>query len=72
MSKNDASPQGLWLEREPVDGVCPECASTNVARYPVNSEGGWWDVIKCQSCLADVRRERGWRLGPVHLLSDSL
>jgi hypothetical protein len=22
------------------------------------SEGGWWDVKKCTSCLASVERER--------------
>ena len=29
----------------------------NLAEYRVLSEGGWWDVRKCQSCLASVSRE---------------
>ena len=49
----------LSVERTPVEGTCPECASANLAAYPVISEGGWWDVVKCQSCLASVARDPG-------------
>ena len=29
----------------------------------VLSDGGWWDVCKCQSCLASVSRERAPMFG---------
>ena len=29
------------------------------ADYRVFGEGGWWDVRKCQACLASIKRERG-------------
>ncbi|WP_409464910.1 hypothetical protein [Amycolatopsis sp. GA6-003] len=58
------------LEREPVEGVCPRCRAAELSRYPVNSEGGWFEVVKCQACLFSVSRERGPRLGPIQLLSD--
>jgi transposase-like protein len=64
--------QPLHLEREPVDGTCPRCGADDLRRYPVNSEGGWFDVVKCQSCLHSVSREPGPRLGPIQLLSDQL
>ena len=62
----------LFVEREDVDGSCPECGSEDLKRYPVLSEGGWWTVTKCQSCLFSVSRERGDRLGSITLLSDTL
>jgi len=49
----------LSVERAPVDGACPECGAADLAEYRVLSEGGWWDVRKCQSCLASVSREPG-------------
>jgi hypothetical protein len=49
----------LHVERRPVEGVCPECGAAELAEYRVLSEGGWWDVRKCQRCLASVSRERG-------------
>ncbi|MFE3171911.1 hypothetical protein ACFXPA_20265 [Amycolatopsis sp. NPDC059090] len=60
------------LEREPVEGTCPRCGAAELSRYPVNSEGGWFDVVKCRSCLFSVSRDPGPRLGPVQLLSDLL
>ncbi|MBB1152132.1 MULTISPECIES: hypothetical protein [Amycolatopsis] len=60
------------LEREPVEGNCPRCGAAELSRYPVNSEGGWFDVVKCQACLFSASRDRGPRLGPVQLLSDLL
>jgi vanillate/4-hydroxybenzoate decarboxylase subunit D len=51
------------LERREVDGVCPECGGESLAAYPVLSDGGWWDVVKCQTCLASVSRDRGPRFG---------
>lgn len=60
------------VEREPVSGTCPECGAGELARYPVISEKGWEIAVKCQSCLASVKREPWNRLGPVILLADSL
>lgn len=67
-----AEVKALVVEREPVAGICPECGAADLRRYPVVSEGGWFVVVKCQSCLASVSRERGPRLGPVRLLEDAL
>jgi hypothetical protein len=54
--------------REKVDGACPECGAEDLAAYRVMSEGGWWNVVKCQSCLHSVKRERGPLLGPIRPL----
>jgi predicted RNA-binding Zn-ribbon protein involved in translation (DUF1610 family) len=53
----------LHVERRAVEGSCPECGTEALAEYRVLSERGWWDVCKCQSCLASVRREPAPRLG---------
>lgn len=47
----------LFVERTPVEGVCPECGAAELAEYRVLADGGWWDVRKCQACLASVSRE---------------
>ncbi len=60
------------LERTPVEGSCPRCGADALAAYPVCSEGGWFDVVKCQECLHSVSRERGPLLGSLHLLVDQL
>ena len=60
------------VEREPVDGACPECGAQSLARYPVVAEHGWEMVTKCQSCLCSVQRERWNRLGHVSLLVDGV
>jgi vanillate/4-hydroxybenzoate decarboxylase subunit D len=62
----------LYVEKEPVEGTCPECGSEDVKRYPVLSEGGWWHVVKCQDCLFSLERETGGRMGEITLLSDDL
>ena len=49
----------LYAERRPVEGACPECGASELAEYRVLSEGGWWEVRKCQACLASASRERG-------------
>jgi hypothetical protein len=49
----------LSVERRPVEGTCPECGSARLADYRVLGEGGWWDVRKCQDCLASLRRDPG-------------
>ena len=43
-----------------------------LAAYRVLSEGGWWDVVKCRSCLASVERRRGPLLGPLSEVVQSL
>lgn len=62
----------LHTERVPTAGACPECGAERLARYPVLSEGGWWDVVKCQECLTRVEAERGGPIGSMSLLSDDL
>jgi hypothetical protein len=53
----------LSVERTPAAGSCPECGAADLADYRVLGEGGWWDVRKCQRCLASIRRERAPRFG---------
>jgi hypothetical protein len=60
------------VPREPVEGTCPECGSSSLRRYPVLSEGGWWNVVKCQDCLCSVERERGPLLGGIQLLIEAV
>ena len=62
----------VTLERTPVDGTCSRCGAEALAAYPVYSEGGWFDVVKCQECLHSVSRERGPLLGSLQLLVDQL
>lgn len=56
------------VPRKPVTGECPECGSTDLKAYPVLSEGGWWDVTKCQACLRSVERVPGPLLGSIEML----
>lgn len=58
--------------REAVEGNCDACGDAALARYPVLSEGGWFMVVKCQSCLHSQSREKWTRLGYVTLATDSL
>jgi vanillate/4-hydroxybenzoate decarboxylase subunit D len=52
---------------------CPTCSSGDVRSYQVLSEGGWYDVVKCRSCLHSVSRQAApSRLGPISLTSDGL
>ncbi len=53
------------VERERVEGTCPECGNHDLQQYPVLSEGGWFLAVKCQDCLASVSRERWHQLGYV-------
>ncbi len=62
----------VHVEREKVEGTCPECGESALEAYPVLSEGGWWNVTKCQSCLCSVSRERGPLLGGIQLLIDAV
>ena len=58
--------------RESVGGTCPECRGTELQRYPVVSDGGWFMVVKCQGCLHSVSREPWRRLGTVTLPEDGI
>ena len=60
----------VHVEKTDVDGTCPECGSDELKAYPVLSEGGWWDVVKCQQCLCSVSREAGPLLGGMSMLAD--
>lgn len=60
------------LVKDPVEGSCPKCDAEELRRYPVNSEGGWFEVVKCQNCLHSLSRERWHLLGSLQLLSDTL
>lgn len=62
--------QFLHVAREDAEGACPECGAQALKSYPVLSDGGWWDVTKCQECLCSVRREPGPLLGGIQLLTD--
>jgi vanillate/4-hydroxybenzoate decarboxylase subunit D len=62
----------LHVRRSPVDGGCPECGATALAAYRVLGEGGWWDVCKCQECLASVSRVPGPRLGSLVPLGSTI
>jgi vanillate/4-hydroxybenzoate decarboxylase subunit D len=53
------------VERTPVDGECPTCGAHDLHTYPVLSEGGWWAVLRCQSCFTCATRERWAPLGYV-------
>lgn len=58
--------------REAVAGTCPACGADTLQRYPVLSEGGWYQVVKCAACLHSVSREKWHRLGHVQLMTDTL
>jgi vanillate/4-hydroxybenzoate decarboxylase subunit D len=47
----------LEAERRPVGGACRACGAEQLAEYRVLSDGGWFDVRKCQACLESVSRE---------------
>lgn len=47
----------LNTARANVAGSCPECGVSQLESYRVLSEGGWWNVVKCQSCLESISRE---------------
>jgi vanillate/4-hydroxybenzoate decarboxylase subunit D len=55
----------MSVEKVPVEGACPECGARALKRYPALSAGGWFQVVKCQDCLASVERTPWNRLGYV-------
>jgi hypothetical protein len=58
----------IVVERKPVEGACSECGAEQLRRYPVLSEGGWHEVVKCQSCLHSESRVPDL-VGPVAITS---
>ncbi|KAF0963152.1 hypothetical protein [Rhodococcus sp. T7] len=62
----------LSVVRTPVSGTCKPCGSSDLRRYPVLTEDGWFDVVKCQTCLHTASREPGPKLGGIDLLVDLL
>ena len=65
-------PPTTSVQREPVEGTCPECGRDGLHRYPVLSDGGWFLAVKCQHCLCSVSRDPWNRLGYVIRLEDQL
>ncbi len=45
--------------RQARPGACPKCGAAALQAYRVMSEGGFWNVIKCQECLCSVERTPG-------------
>lgn len=60
------------VPRDEVTGSCPRCGASVLRAYPVLSEGGWFQAVKCQQCLASVSRTPWSLLGPVQLTSAGL
>ncbi|HVW18444.1 MAG TPA: hypothetical protein VHB30_09360 [Solirubrobacteraceae bacterium] len=57
------SEERLHARRTPAEATCPQCGSADVADYRVLSDGGWWDVRKCQACLHSLSRTPGPMFG---------
>jgi hypothetical protein len=68
--RSDWSGPTSAVRREPVEGSCPACGASKLATYPVLSEGGWFEVVKCQACLHSLARRPWNRLGTVSRLED--
>lgn len=57
--------------RTAVAGRCGHCGAEALMAYSVLSEGGWYDVVKCQHCLGS--NSRVWNpTGPIELLSATI
>lgn len=72
MSSTDKALDGPVVERVPVEGACAHCGAHELASYPVLSEGGWFNAVKCGSCLYSAERTRWTLLGPVTLTSEGI
>ena len=48
----------MVVAKESVEATCPECGSTNVARYPIGHFKGPRIVTKCQDCYHSLSVER--------------
>jgi len=63
----------LFVDKVAVEkDSCPECKSSNIKTYSVLSEGGWWNVKKCQDCLTSLDRQPAGLFGSMSTLTDSL
>ncbi len=63
----------LFVDKTRVKDTCPECGSDDVRYYDVVSEGGWWEVVKCQACLHSLDRNKASnQYGGLSLLTDLL
>jgi hypothetical protein len=62
----------LSVDRRTVDGTCAECGASQLAEYPAISEGGWWTVVKCQSCLHSASRVRAPLFGSLETMTSLL
>jgi len=61
----------LFEKKEKVDGTCTQCGSLDIMAYRVLTDGGWWDVMKCQDCLFSLDRKRSQnQYAPCRLLWD--
>lgn len=60
----------IFIKKEDVAAQCPQCKSTNIKKYPVFANSGWYQVVKCQDCLYSLEREKGPRYGVIGLVSD--
>ncbi|HZZ48504.1 MAG TPA: hypothetical protein VFE65_16605 [Pseudonocardia sp.] len=49
----------LYVERVPVEGLtCPNCAGTDIRRYPIANHLGPRIATTCQTCLTSLKVER--------------
>lgn len=55
------------VQRTAVQAICPACGGTDIQRYPVLANDGWFMSDKCQYCLTSLVREPWHRLGSVRL-----
>ena len=67
VSGDDLAALGVNLGRD-----FPGHKLSDLRRYPVLSEGGWFIVIKNQQTLETICRQPWRRLGPITLLSEGL
>jgi N-methylhydantoinase B len=59
-------------ELEPVEGSCASCGAAELRKYPLLAADGWFEVVKCRSCLRTASRTPWYRLGWVRLAEDEL
>lgn len=59
--------QAAGPEREVVGGCCEACGQEDLRRYKVLAADGWFEVVKCQGCLASAARVPWTRLGWITL-----
>ena len=65
-------PPTTSVQREPVEGTCPECGRERLHRYPVLSDGGWFLAVKCQPACTLSAENRGTASAHVVRLEDQL